>query len=435
MARGTPDWDVIVVGGGVAGLAAARELGRRGRRVVILEARPRLGGRIHTVRPPGWPGPVELGAEFVHGGNSAIWALLRRAHLQASKVSPRHWVGRSGSLEPIADVERNIARITRQIVPGRAGRKSFAEYFRAHPPRGAPEDWALARGFVEGFEAAPVNEISARSLAGEALDEDEQFRVPGGYDQAVATLAGECREAGVRIVLGSPVSSIDWRSGHVQAAGRRYSHSAEAAIITLPLGVLQARSGPGRIRFRPALGRRQALIDQMGVGHVYRLNVRLRAAAWRALWPAGAGLPASTGFGFIHAQVGGIPVWWSLTDEPVLVAWAGGPAALALGRLEPRERRRCALRSLAALIGVPAARLERAVAGCQHWDWTADPFSRGAYSFTAAGQDESARKLRAPLRGTLFFAGEATAQGAEVGTVHGALASGIRAAAEAAAAR
>ena len=434
MARGTAGWDVIVVGGGIAGLAAARELGRQGRRVVLLEARPRLGGRIHTARPAGWSTPVELGAEFVHGGNPAIWDLLRRGHIKTVKVSPRHWLGRPAALEPIPDVERSIARITRQIVPARAGRKSFAGYFRAHPPRGSAEDWALARGFVEGFEAAPVDAISARSLAGEAFEEDEQFRVPGGYDRAVETLARECRQQGVRIILKSPVSSIDWRSGLVRAAARGHGHTAPAAIITLPLGVLQARSGPGRVRFRPGLGDRQMVIDRMGVGHVYRLSLRLRAAAWKALWPAGAGPAPPADFGFIHSQLGGIPVWWSLTDEPVLVAWAGGPAARALRRLEPRERRRRALRSLAGLIGAPVARLERAVAGWQHWDWTGDPFSRGAYSFTAAGQDLAARKFRAPLRGTLFFAGEATADGAEVGTVHGALASGIRAAAEVAAA-
>src|SRR5947209_4714369 len=56
--------DVIILGAGVAGLAAARRVAAAGRRVLILEARDRVGGRIHTLRPPGWPGPVEAGAEF-----------------------------------------------------------------------------------------------------------------------------------------------------------------------------------------------------------------------------------------------------------------------------------------------------------------------------------------------------------------------------------
>ena len=69
MAANPDDVDVIVIGGGVSGLAAARELSRANRSVILLEARPRLGGRIHTVRPRDWPMPVELGAEFIHGGN------------------------------------------------------------------------------------------------------------------------------------------------------------------------------------------------------------------------------------------------------------------------------------------------------------------------------------------------------------------------------
>jgi monoamine oxidase len=71
--------------------------------------------------------------------------------------------------------------------------------------------------------------------------------------------------------------------------------------------------------------------------------------------------------------------------------------------------------------------------GIRDWDthnWSRDPFSRGAYSFTAAGGEDAAQKFRAPMRDTLFFAGEATADGEEVGTVHGALASGFRAAKE-----
>src|SRR5262245_47822524 len=83
--------DVIIIGGGVAGLAAAAEVGRRGYTVSLLEARDRLGGRVFTIRPRGWRAPVELGAEFVHEGNAAFWRRLRRHRLRARHVPPRHW--------------------------------------------------------------------------------------------------------------------------------------------------------------------------------------------------------------------------------------------------------------------------------------------------------------------------------------------------------
>src|SRR5437868_4164591 len=70
--------DVIVIGAGVAGLAAADLLRRAGRSVIVLEARDRIGGRVHTVRPAGWPVPIEAGAEFVHGRPPALLGLLRK---------------------------------------------------------------------------------------------------------------------------------------------------------------------------------------------------------------------------------------------------------------------------------------------------------------------------------------------------------------------
>ena len=119
-----------------------------------------------------------------------------------------------------------------------------------------------------------------------------------------------------------------------------------------------------------------------------------------------------------------------LGDDCVLTGWAGGPAALALARRTEMGVARQALRSLGEIFGTPLPALERAWCGHALHNWSRDPFSRGAYSFTAAGLDDAAGRLREPLEETLFFAGEATADGAEIGTVHGALASGLRAAAE-----
>jgi monoamine oxidase len=138
------------------------------------------------------------------------------------------------------------------------------------------------------------------------------------------------------------------------------------------------------------------------------------------------------GFGFIHSTAKDVPVWWSLSDAQVLVGWAGGPSARRLLGKSPAARLRRALKSLAEILGVAPAIVRKGLADWQTLDWTNDPFSRGAYSFTAAGEDGSAASLRRPAGETIFLAGEATAKGSEVGTVHGALASGLRAARQAA---
>src|ERR1700752_669696 len=92
--------DVIVIGAGAAGLCAARRLSQAGRRVVVVEARDRIGGRIWTVPDPTFPLPVEMGAEFVHGRPRATWALLREAHVTPYDIAEDHWQRRGARLVP-----------------------------------------------------------------------------------------------------------------------------------------------------------------------------------------------------------------------------------------------------------------------------------------------------------------------------------------------
>jgi monoamine oxidase len=423
--------DVIVIGGGVAGLAAARELGRRGFLVTLLEARDRLGGRVWTLRPRGWNGPVELGAEFIHAGNAPLWRRVRRHRIGHCPVPPRHWWLADGHLEQIDDIAERIEHVTGQIDPKRMQGWSFADFMAGRAKAFAPEDRALARGFVEGFQAASTHRMSAAALADETLDDDEQFRLPRGYDQLVEALVGELPPKRVNVFLGTVVRLIDWRRSGVDVLAGRRGFSARAVIITLPLGVWQARPPQrGAVEFKPPLRARQKLIAKMGVGEVIRLSMRFDARRWKSILPDSLSRKARGGFGFIHSQVEGVPIWWSLSSAPVLTGWVGGPAAATLAERSKSGVFEKALTSLSRVLGATKRDVRRAVAAWETHNWSRDPFSRGAYSFTAAGSENAAEKLREPMQDTLFFAGEATADGEEVGTVHGALASGLRAAKE-----
>jgi monoamine oxidase len=127
-------------------------------------------------------------------------------------------------------------------------------------------------------------------------------------------------------------------------------------------------------------------------------------------------------------------VWWSLTGDAVLTGWAGGPAAQALSARSAQAIEQIALGQLSKIFRLPKAVLNAGLLDSATHNWSRDPFSRGAYSFVRAGQDNAPKELRRPVEDTLFFAGEATADGEEIGTVHGALSSGLRAAGEVAAA-
>jgi monoamine oxidase len=247
----------------------------------------------------------------------------------------------------------------------------------------------------------------------------------------VNVLAAQARRAGATLALGCIVKSISWKPGAVTVRSRHNTWTAKAAVIALPLGVLQAKTHQrGAVAFRPALRQKQKLISRMRMGHVIRLTLRFDPRAWRSLLPETL-QPARAGFGFIHSGIAGVPVWWSLSRQPLLTGWVGGPPAVALARRSKCGLREKALSSLAEIFGVPKTRLRAALVDYATHNWSRDPFTRGAYSFTVAGQENAAEKLREPMAHTLFFAGEATAEGAEVGTVHGALASGLRAAKEA----
>lgn len=422
--------DVVVVGGGVAGLAAAGTLARRGFSVTLLEARGRLGGRIFTDRRKDWTGPVELGAEFVHEGNPALWRIFRGRGLKARPASTVHWLFDGARIQKIEDLARRVENVTKQISPRKMRGWSFADFLRRKGADLKPKDCTLAADFVRGFQAAPTEKMSAMAMKDETLDTGGQFTVPAGYDRLVDVLATEAARAGVSLVLRAPVRRIDWGRGGAAVRAARQTFMAEAAVLTVPLGVLQAKPPQrGALQFHPPLGRKKAVISRMEVGHVIRLTFRFKPEHWPVIVPAHL-QRMRKGFGFVHSRLAGVPTWWSLSAARTITGWAGGPAALRLARKSDRAICETALSSLSQLLGTPRSVLYRAMMDFASHNWSRDPFSRGAYSFIAAGREAASAELRQPLEDTLFFAGEATADEAEIGTVHGALTSGLRAADE-----
>lgn len=434
--------DVVVIGAGVAGLTAARELAAAGLHTIVLEAKAHAGGRIHTVRPPGWPGPVELGAEFIHGGNEALWETIRGAGLATRPVQEKHWYFRAGALEPADDVWTRIDRVLEKIGPdaARTG-ESFADFLDRAGSEISAEDRMLARTYVEGFNAAPATRMSAAAMYEESQAPDqEQFRPADGYQTLIATLEHASRASGlVRFIFETIVTRVSWRQGVVEINTRvKGEHldstvQARAAIVTLPLGVLKQHDPAlGAVTFEPHLVERDALLARLEVGSALHLALRFVDSFWaEPVLPEKLRADSGLGFGFLHSDMAGFPVWWSAAPRPILIAWAGGPAAETLRELPPEARVGHALDSLARLTQTTPDRLRAKLLDWRLHDWHADPFARGAYAYATVGAEDAPARLRSPAADTLFFAGEATADSGELGTVHGAFASGIRAAREA----
>jgi monoamine oxidase len=160
------------------------------------------------------------------------------------------------------------------------------------------------------------------------------------------------------------------------------------------------------------------------MGHVVKIVLAFQERVWERT--------LSDSASFVLTPDSGIGGWWTgyPVYAPVLVAWTGGPAAVALERLSRAQRVERALNSLAHVLKEPRAVLERELVVWETHDWAADPFARGAYSYVAVGGIEHQAELARPVERTLFFAGEVTEQTGYQATVHGALFAGRRAADE-----
>jgi monoamine oxidase len=197
-------------------------------------------------------------------------------------------------------------------------------------------------------------------------------------------------------------------------------------IITLPLGVLQlAPRAQGAVRFSPALASKRRPLKGLVAGSVIKVPMLFRNAFWEEL-DGGRYREAS----FFHVPGSLFPTFWTAAPEraPLLNAWAGGPNALRLTGRSMRDIVREAVRCLEGMFGHDG--IEGLLQAAWVHDWQTDPYARGAYSYVAVGGHGAREELAAPLRKTLYFAGEATDFEGEPATVAGALQSGLRAARE-----
>ena len=432
--------DVVVVGAGAAGLAAAETLARARRSVRVLEARPRIGGRVDTRHLPGWPVPVELGGEFVQGKATSLLARARKAHLRVTPVGERYLTLKDGRLvEAHPRLERALCRVAelRGDIP-------VDEALDAQERAGTldAEEHALARNYVEGYYAADASRASAEAIgalerASRALHGDEAARVEGGYLGVLERiLASVQRRVPDALRLSTVVTEVRWSAGRVVVETRTHTGhplppvQARAAIVTLPLGVLQAPAGSaGAVRFAPRLHDVEHAAGALVQGPLFKLLLRFRTSFWRSGTPT-LNAARLRGFGFVQLPGGAIPTWWTTApvESGVLTGWAGGPRALELSALEPEARRGRALDSLGRLFGTPRSALEELLEDEILHDWQADPFARGGYAVTPVGALGATRVLALPVADTLFFAGEHTHLGGQAGTVHGALETGETAA-------
>jgi monoamine oxidase len=431
------DADAIVIGAGAAGLAAARSLARRSVRVRVLEARDRVGGRAWSHPVAGSSTPAELGAEFIHGSGERTRQLLREAGLAAVDTTGQRWTcAGDGALRQEDWGASSAARII-DAAAALAVDESVDRFLRRFERDEATREMTrAARAFVEGFDAADPKIASARAIADEWRSGTNVAiaRPLGGYRPMFEHLRDACVAEGVQICLSTIVRRILWRRGGVaidaSCRGEPRTFHARAAILTLPVGVLRHGGDGTAVVFDPPLpAEKTEALRSLEMGHVVKVVLRFRTPFWEQIQD-GRYRDAA----FFRCEGRPFPTYW--TQLPVrstlIVAWIGGPRAAALSGAAETDLIARALDGFGALFNEPEL-ARREFAGGRTHDWGRDPFARGAYSYVVVGGGDSRAVLAAPLDDTLFFAGEATSTDGQGGTVNGALETGERAAAEAAA--
>lgn len=401
---------VLVLGAGLAGLSCACHLARRGCDVTVLEARDRVGGRVHTLRDFPHGLRAEAGAEFVDGNHRHV---LRWARHLGLALDPETLWGEDDEFGEGEDWERfwgSLAELGRQV-PRRRG---FHLCARARElDRLDLDQWATRQGvgagsrealacWVETIEGGRLRDLSvlgaavAQGLVGEKGGAGFHFR--DGADALPRALAGEAERLGVRLLTSTAVQEVleSEPRVRVRAGGREFT--AEAGVSTLPPRV---RPAPGRVT----------------VGTVTKVLVQVDRRVWPTHRP------------FTHLFCEGLESMWDAThaqsgEAGILLFWISGPAAEDRADW-PDERivEECLEKASHRLPD-----LRRHVREARVIAWARDPWARGAYSYWAPGFLTEVLPLLLRPQGRLHLAGEHTSPFA--GFMEGALESGARAARE-----
>lgn len=412
---------VLVIGAGIAGLAAARELQGQGFQVTVLEGRDRIGGRIHTSRTLGFP--VDLGASWIHGITDNPIATLAREwqipivptdfddiilyNSQGNPISDRDFEVSYAVYEQIRDRAASIAENSEQDLSIAAALQQVLASQTLTPQQAQLIEW--------GFNSELVTEFGAdlESLSSWYVDEAEDldggdYLFPQGYDQIITGLANN-----LDIQLQQNVTEIRYSGSGVSVTTERESFTADVAIVTLPLGVLKS----GIIKFYPELPKnKQEAINRLTMGVLNKVVLKFSEQFWPQEYHA---------LGYLHKNNPDFSEFLNgsfYSQEPALIAFIGGSFARQIEQLSEGEIRERVMGVLRRSYGDRIPEPESMMVT----RWSQDPFALGSYSYIAVGGESGDRDILAePIGDRLFFAGEATSRDYPA-TVHGAYLSGIR---------
>ena len=447
MKSGSGSWvDAVVVGAGLAGLVAARELVRAGLEVLVLEARDRVGGRTYSRYSDGVP--IEMGGQWIGPAQHRISTLAESLDI---KTFPTHVDGKTilyergnrseyeedgrvpladaGASKEIENAYRNLGGLAREIPAEEPWRAERAAEWDGQ----TLETWKLRN--IEGVSARFYFDLAVESLyACEPRDlsllgvladvassggsgglfeieaSAEEYRFLGGAQEVSVRMA---EKLGERVVLGSPVRRILQEERGVRVEADLLSVEAEAVIVTVPTALR------GRIEYLPPLpASHDGLSQKMPMGAVIKCHAVYDTPFWRE---AGLNGRAESDAGPCKITTDNSP---PEIETGVLTGFVLGADAREWGRRPAGERRKAVLECFARYFGKETLNARDYV----ELDWSEEAYSRGGYAGLANPGTllDHGPALREPV-GRIYWAGAETAS-EWTGYMDGAVSSGERAA-------
>jgi monoamine oxidase len=424
--------DVIIIGGGASGLAAGKEIAKSGKKISVLEARNRLGGRIHTLNVTGFSTHIEAGAEFVHGDMPTTKSLLKEGGIKSYSTAGKYYMIKNGKFQKLENfwiTFLTILKKTYSLKQDMPFSKFSDQYLNEEKFKDVRE---TAKAFIEGYDAADVKIASTFALREEWKNfrQSDQYRLKGGHIKLIDFLSNEIVKHNGEIFLSTVAKEIRWKPDNVEVISDKGKiYSARRVLITVPLGVLQSKpDDEAHIRFSPGLSRKLEAAKSIGYGTAIKVFLEFKEAFWESSENKIRKMPE---LGLLISDTPFTACWTQLPNKtPLITGWLAGPQAEKNKTTSNENIINMALYALSYIFNVEKSFLTENLRAGKVVNWQTDPFSVGAYSYATVESSEAKKILAQPVDDTLFFAGEALSEGAAMGTVEEALANGIKMAKE-----